>query len=288
MTSSSDSSDDADAAAHPQFVPAIEAPDEVLGPVQWFVFKKRDLLVTEASALPSKNELDKHTLGPDRTLYLGMLGELHCYAAQVPESASPPAGMTYQNLMTLYASIELPLHQVAGRAVQLLEWDRTHVLCGACGTATVPSTSDRSRVCPECALPQFPRLAPAIIVTVERDNEILLARSPHFPPGFYSTLAGFVEPGENLEECVAREVAEEVGVEVDDIRYFGSQPWPFPNSLMLGFTARWKSGDIKIDPVEIEDAKWFHCDDMPMRMPGNVSISQWLIDDFLRRTRGGG
>lgn len=268
------------------FVPAIEAPDEVVGPVQWFVFRKRDLLVAEGGALPSKAQLDQHTLSPDRTLYLGMLGDLHCYAAQVPEGANPPAGMAYQNLMTLYASIELALHQVAGRAVQLLEWDRTHVLCGACGTGTTPSTDDRSRICPSCGLPQFPRLAPAIIVTVERDSEILLARSPHFPPGFYSTLAGFVEPGENLEECVAREVFEEVGVEVEDIRYFGSQPWPFPNSLMLGFTARWKSGDIKIDPVEIEDAKWFRSDDMPMRMPGNVSISQWLIDDFLKRAGG--
>ena len=200
----------------PPFVPAIVAPEDVDGPVQWFVFRKRDLLVTEAGSLPGKAELDKHTLGPDRTLYLGTLGDLHCYAAQVPEAAPPPPGMKYQNLMTLYASVELSLHQVAGRAVQLLEWDRTHQLCGACGTETVASSSDRSRVCPECALPQFPRLAPAIIVTVEREDEILLARSPHFPPGFYSTLAGFVEPGENLEECVAREVGEEVGVEVDD------------------------------------------------------------------------
>lgn len=268
------------------FTPAIQAPNPIEGPVQWFVFRKRELLVTAAGAVPDKEALDRHRLAPERTLYLGTLGGLHCFAAQVADAATPPAGMTYRDLMSLFASIEPGLHQVAGRAAQLLDWDRTHRLCGACGNPTEPSSIDRSRVCNGCGLAQFPRLAPAIIVTVEREDEILLARSPHFPPGLYSTLAGFVEPGESVEECVAREVREEVGVEVDEIRYFSSQPWPFPNSLMLGFTTTWKSGDIVIDGEEIVDAKWFHCDDMPTRFPGNISISQWLIDDFLERRRG--
>jgi len=270
------------------FSPAIEAPRPITGPVQWFVFRRRELLVSAAGSMPSKDELDQHRLGPERTLYLGTLGDLHCFAAQVPDSATPPAGMTYRDLMSLFANLDPALHQVAGRAAQLLDWDRTHQLCGACGKPTEPSALDRSRACSDCGLAQFPRLAPAIIVTVERDDEILLARSPHFPPGLYSTLAGFVEPGESVEECVAREVREEVGVEVDEIRYFSSQPWPFPNSLMLGFTTTWKSGDIVIDGEEIVEAKWFHCDDMPTRFPGNISISQWLIDDFLRRRRGSG
>ena len=267
------------------FAPAIQAPASLDGPVQWFVFRKRELLVTAAGSLPTKEALDQRPLAPDRSLYLGTLGETHCFAAQVPDASTPPAGMTYRDLMSLFASVEPHLHQVAGRAVQLLEWDRTHRLCGACGEPTEPSTFDRSRVCSGCGLAQFPRLAPAIIVTVEREDEILLARSPHFPPGLYSTLAGFAEPGESVEECVAREVREEVGVELDKIRYFDSQPWPFPNSLMLGFTTTWKSGDIQIDKNEIEDAKWFHCDDMPVRFPGSISISQWLIDDFLCRRR---
>jgi NAD+ diphosphatase len=267
------------------FSPAIQAPTPLDGPVQWFVFRKRELLVTAAGSLPTKEALDQRPLAPDRSLYLGTLGKTHCFAAQVSDGSTPPAGMTYKDLMSLFTSVEPPLHQVAGRAVQLLEWDRTHLRCGACGERTEPSTFDRSRVCSGCGLAQFPRLAPAIIVTVEREDEILLARSPHFPPGLYSTLAGFAEPGESVEECVAREVREEVGVELDEIRYFDSQPWPFPNSLMLGFTTTWKSGDIQIDENEIEDAKWFHCDDMPVRFPGNISISQWLIDDFLRRRR---
>ena len=140
-------------------------------------------------------------------------------------------------------------------------------------------------MCPDCAVPQFPRLSPAMIVAVERGNEILLARSPHFPPGIYSVLAGFVEPGESAEEAVAREVMEEAGIAVKDIRYFGSQPWPYPNSLMLGFTAVYESGEIRLDDDEIEDARWFSADDMPTFFPGRMSISQWLIQDFLGRHR---
>ena len=122
-----------------------------------------------------------------------------------------------------------------------------------------------------------------MIVAVERGNEILLARSPHFPAGIFSVLAGFVEPGESAEEAVAREVMEEAGIRVKDVRYFGSQPWPFPNSLMLGFTAVYESGEITIQDDEIEDARWFHADDMPTFFPGRMSISQWLIQDFLKR-----
>ena len=127
----------------------------------------------------------------------------------------------------------------------------------------------------------YPRLAPAVIMLVERGDEILLGRSPHFLPGMYSTLAGFVEPGETLEHAVAREVAEEVGVRVKDVRYFGSQPWPFPNSLMVGFRAAWESGEIVIDEREIEDAAWFTAGNLPLIPPG-ISIARALIDAFLR------
>ena len=130
----------------------------------------------------------------------------------------------------------------------------------------------------------YPRLAPAIIVRVQRETEngreILLARGPNYPEGWYSVLAGFVEPGENLETCVAREVYEEVGIRIKNIRYFGSQPWPFPHSLMLGFTADYVSGELTLQEEEIEDAKWFRSDNMP-RLPSRMSISRHLIDNFL-------
>ncbi len=131
----------------------------------------------------------------------------------------------------------------------------------------------------------YPRLAPAMIVAVERGNEILLGRSPHFPAGIYSVLAGFVEPGESAEDAVIREVFEETSIVCSDVRYFGSQPWPYPNSLMLGFTARYVSGEIDTGSDELEDAKWCAADDLPNTFPGNISISQWLLADFIRRQR---
>ena len=128
----------------------------------------------------------------------------------------------------------------------------------------------------------YPRLSPAIIVAVINDNRILLAHADRFASGLYSVLAGFVEPGEAFEECVKREVKEEVGIMVKNIRYFGSQPWPFPNSLMVGFTADYDSGKISIDGIEIKDAGWFKANDLP-RIPGKISIARRLIDWFVER-----
>ena len=174
---------------------------------------------------------------------------------------------------------------VAGRAVQIVEWDRTHQFCGACAAPTVLHERVRARVCtnPACKLEAYPRLSPAMIVAVERGEELLLARSPHFPAGIYSVLAGFVDPGESVEDAVHREVFEETAVRVANVRYFASQPWPFPNSLMLGFQADYAGGDVVPEPGEIEHAAFFHVDALPPLFPGNVSISQWLIADFVRR-----
>jgi NAD+ diphosphatase len=271
--------------ARPEFRSALRPPDGAAGPVACFVFRKRELLVTTGFELPSLETLEQAGIDSIRSQYLGMLGELHCHSVELAPDAAPPPEMVFRDLRALYGSLDETLHGLAGRAVQIVEWDRTHQYCGACGKPTQISAADRSRICPDCRIPQFPRLSPAMIVAVERGNEILLARSPHFPPGIYSTLAGFVEPGESAEEAVAREVLEESGIRVKDIRYFGSQPWPFPNSLMLGFTAVYESGEIRLEDQEIEDARWFRADEMPPFFPGRMSISQWLIHDFLARHR---
>jgi NAD+ diphosphatase len=128
----------------------------------------------------------------------------------------------------------------------------------------------------------FPRISPAVIVLIERGDHVLLARASHFPEGMHSVVAGFVEPGESLEETVSREIEEETGILVEDVRYFGSQPWPFPDSLMIGFTARYASGEIRIDGKEIVDAGWFSVDDLP-EIPGKVSIARKLIDWFIEK-----
>jgi len=136
--------------------------------------------------------------------------------------------MTFEGLRKIYGRLDEDLFWIAARAVQIVDWDRTHQFCGRCGVPLRTKTTERAKECPQCGLLHFPRLAPAIIVLVERDNKLLLARSRHFPSGMYSVIAGFVEPGESLEEAVVREMKEEVGISVKDIKYFGSQPWPFP------------------------------------------------------------
>ncbi|HVV85017.1 MAG TPA: NAD(+) diphosphatase, partial [Kofleriaceae bacterium] len=141
---------------------------------------------------------------------------------------------------------------------------------------------ERARTCTACKFASYPRLSPAVIVLVERDGRCLLARNARTRSPFHSTLAGFVEVGETLEACVAREVREEAGIELADVRYFGSQPWPFTGSLMIGFTARWASGDLVEDPAEIMDAGWFAPDALPA-VPPPLSIARALIDDFVRR-----
>jgi NAD+ diphosphatase len=218
-----------------------------------------------------------------RQHYLGRYDGLSCYAVDVVEETLPER-MAFKDLRQVYELMDEDLFVLGGRAVQIVEWDRTHQYCGRCGSRMQTKTTERAKECPQCGLLSFPRLSPAIIVLVERGNEALLARSPHFPPGLYSAVAGFVEPGETIEEAVAREVKEEVGITVHDIHYFASQPWPFPNSLMLGFTAAYVGGEIQLDRTEIEDAGWFTADTLPS-LPGRVSIARRLIEAFLAKHR---
>ena len=223
---------------------------------------------------------------PARTLYLGRLAGADCWTAEVPADASPaPAGCGWEGLRTLFSVLEDAHFALAGRAVQLLDWDRHHRYCGRCGTPTEAKTEERARICPACKLTAYPRLAPAVMALVKREKEILLGRSPHFPPGMYSALAGFVEPGETLEQCLAREVAEEVGVTVSRIRYFASQPWPFPNSLMIAFICDWAGGEIRPQAGEIEAASWFNVLQLP-KLPSKISIARRLIDAAVGEMRG--
>lgn len=215
--------------------------------------------------------------------YLGSLSSLDCWAVELGEV---PAGWRRLPLRAAMMGLDPALSALAGRAAQVLEWDRTHRFCGVCGTPTTVKTGERARACPACGHTAYPRLSPAIMALVWRPGELLLARSPHFAPGRYSALAGFVEPGESLEECLHREVLEEVGVTVGDLRYYGSQSWPFPHSLMVAFTARWIDGEIVPQAGEIEDARWFPLDSLP-DIPPRFSISGHLILDTVATMRAG-
>lgn len=162
-----------------------------------------------------------------------------------------------------------------------LTWNANTIFCTTCGGKLHKVHDKAEKKCDLCALSQFPNLSPAIMVLIQRNDEVLLARSSHFKPGFYSALAGFIDLGESAEEAVHREVKEEVGLEVTQLEYFGSQSWPFPNSFMIAFKAQYLKGDLKIDPHEIEDAQWFKIDNLP-QLPPSASISRQLIDSLIR------
>jgi NAD+ diphosphatase len=218
--------------------------------------------------------------------FLGYVSGIPIYANEVDSEADEPENFAFDTLWSFLGQVDEAVFYLIGRAKQIVEWYRTHKFCGQCGEPTGDAESDRSRKCHKCNQLFYPRLSPSIIVLVTRGEEILLAKNANARNNFYSTLAGFVEPGESLEETVHREVFEEVGIKVKNLKYFNSQPWPFPNSLMLGFHAEYESGEIVIQEEEIGDAQWFHYTEMPNR-PAMVSISGWLIDAYIKSLQKG-
>ncbi|GIZ11865.1 NAD(+) diphosphatase [Pseudomonas sp. NCCP-436] len=215
---------------------------------------------------------------------IGYLGEDPVYLLLLDHSACLD-GCSWQSLRQFMLTGEAEIFRMLSYAAQIGTWFTEHRFCGSCGAPTRQMPGERAMRCDSCNWQHYPRLAPSMIVLVTRDDEILLARSPRFVTGVYSTLAGFVEPGESVEHCVAREVREEVGIEVQDLQYVGSQGWPFPHSLMLGFHARYAGGDIVMQEDEIEDARWFRIDTLPP-LPAQRSIARYLIDLYVAQRLG--
>jgi NAD+ diphosphatase len=195
---------------------------------------------------------------------------------------SVPEISSLSGLRALYDTLSESHYAIAGRAAQIVAWDRDHQHCGRCGDSTERVMGERGRRCARCNLTAYPRVSPAIIVLIERDDRILLARGRAFVPRRFGIIAGFVEPGESLEEAVRREVREEVGIELSDIDYFGSQPWPFPHGIMIGFRAAHLRGEITLGDGELAEAGWYGRDDLP-EIPAKLSIARRLIDDWAIR-----
>jgi NAD+ diphosphatase len=263
-------------AAPEAFVPGVAAPAVPAADALWFVFRESRLLVGDGTMrLPGTEEALGRAQGARH--FLGRLDDREVYAAESDDAPAAP-GYRFSDLRSLFSRLDDVRYALAGRALQVVDFDRTHRYCGRCGTATRMRDHERGRECPACGLVAYPRLAPAVMALVRRlPDELLLARSHRFPPGMYSALAGFVEPGETLEQCLVREVEEEVGVRIANIRYFASQPWPFPHSLMIAFVADWAGGEIRVDPNEIEDARWCTLAGLP-QLPQPISIARRLID----------
>ncbi len=246
----------------------------------YFAFEDGQLLTRADAEVPAAlRHSDVRWLDSDEPLYLGELNGRSCLAVEVKAVGEP--GFTALGLYSLLGRIDQQTFYLAGRAYQLLEWHRNHRYCGRCGRETIPHERDRAKTCPACRLMVYPRLSPSIIVLVWREDEMLLARNVAWPNGTFSTLAGFVEPGESVEQTVHREIREEVGLLVSNLQYKGSQSWPFPNSLMLGFHAEYQAGDICCQAEEIAEAYWYKVDDLPS-IPPRWAISRWLIDAFIR------
>ncbi len=267
------------------FTPYYSPPHDTGEFSMWFIFYKNELLIQEKQGsyhVPLLNIVEQDKLPLINQFYLGQYDSIHCFGAEINPITSIPSGYQALGLRQLFGLISDDLLTLAGRVIHLLYWDSTTQFCGRCGHTTLLKTDERAKECPQCGLINYPQLAPAVIILIEKDNEILLARSPRFKPKMYSVIAGFVEPGETLEQTVLREIREEVGIQVHNIQYFGSQHWPFPQSLMIAFTAQYLSGQITIDHREIEDADWFTIENLPP-IPNKMSISRWLIDWFIEK-----
>ena len=263
-----------------EYIPLLTAPARQTEPALWFVFQRREMLVRTAAGkpeLPCCADLAEHGLNPLRRQYLGTYAGRHCYTVELDESAPAPEGWAALGLRELFGHFEETLAALSGRAYQIMDWDRNHQYCSRCGTPTAQRRDERARACPKCGYVVYPPISPAIMVLVTRGRELLLARKAEWAPGRFSALAGFVEPGETLEQTAARETREEVGVDITNLRYFGSQPWPFPHSLMVAFTAEYAGGEVRPDGVEIHEARWFDAGALP-KLPPGISISRRLID----------
>jgi NAD+ diphosphatase len=254
----------------------------------WFIFNNNNMFYSQKQnhiipQLVSPSDIGVATTAP---IYFGTLDGIDCWAAEaILDSQTADSykkeDFDFKNLRELYSLLGEYLFSIASRALQLARWQNSTKYCSSCSAGLKDSETERAKVCTGCSKIFYPIIAPAVIVAVTKENKILLAHNNMYPdPRRYSILAGFVEPGESFEQTVAREVEEEVNIKVKNIKYFGSQSWPFPHSLMVGFTAEYESGEIKVDGIEIGAADWFGASELP-NIPPHGSISRTLIDNFV-------
>lgn len=262
-------------------------PERLDGEVFWLLFhNQRVILLDQQGDLQIPRDRIHHFFSaePLPEHYLGRLNGVHCLAVEVPETAILPDEYQGYDLRQLLGIFDESWFMLASRAAQVLTWYRNHQYCSRCGSATEMHDSDRARICHACQYIQYPRITPCVIMLVENDDRILLAHSVKFKTPMFSCLAGFMEAGETAEQAVCREVYEETGLRIHNLRYHGSQSWPFPHSLMLGFSAEYLAGEIRLEYEELTEADWFSANNLPL-IPPPGSIARSLIDAWLDKRR---
>jgi len=244
-----------------------------------FVFQGGAMLVRVATLeLPRAAQLAALQVPPERVHPVGALDGRYCQVAWCERDTAPPDGFEWRGLRSLFGALDDGFMGVAGRAIQIAEWARTHRFCGACGQPMALVAGERCYQCQACGNMAYPRISPAMMVLIRKGRQVLLAMHTASPSKRFTPLAGFLEAGESIEEAVHREVFEEVGLRVHNLQYFASQSWPFPHSLMIAFTADYLDGEIRIDENELSEARWFGPgDEWPEKVP-HISISSILVD----------
>lgn len=249
----------------------------------YFIFEENKLLVKNIDGqvkIPITRDVVKLEINIQDGRYFGTFKGCDCYCIDKPTNYTPQGDMVFQELRQVGGLFNEKLFHLSCRGLHLLRWFENNKYCPKCGTLAEDKKDEVAKICPVCSFINYPRISPAIIVAIVNKDKLLLAHNSRFPKGRYSVIAGFVEPGETFEECVFREAKEEVGIEVKNIKYFGSQPWPFPDSVMVGFTAEYAGGEIEADGIEILDAKWYKVDELPT-VPSGVSVAGKLIKWFI-------
>jgi len=265
------------------FIPGNTPPIDGQYPELYFIFYDQMIVLkndVDKVVIPDGKTPEELSLKENYTFYFGKLNNSPCYVIFLDSKIKLPENYIAVNLRSVYSDLSEDLFWIAGRAFHLGSWNNTHKFCGRCGAVTELKNDEMAKVCPNCDLTIFPGISPAVIMAIIKDGKILLAHNNRWKNPMYSVLAGFVDVGESLEECVMREVKEEAGIDIKNINYFGSQPWHFTGSLMIAFTADYDGGELKLDNSELRDGGWYSPDNLP-EISGKPSISRELIDWFI-------
>lgn len=239
----------------------------------------KEILINDDFTLPQAEQIN---VGDDsRYIHVGTTGNATYRAIRLtPDEAEHHNSLVRSEIRPMYKKMPDEQFTMSGKGLQMIHWDEHSRFCPSCGTSTVPFLSNAKK-CPSCGYEIFPMIAPAAIVLVSKGDEILMVRARNFRSDNYGLVAGFLEVGETLEECVRRELREEVGIEIKDLTYFGSQPWPFPSGVMIGYTAEYLSGEITLQEDELTHGAFFHYNNLP-KLPGKMSIARQMIDAFVK------